>query len=171
MQPEPLDLTVGSTVVYASHGIGCVEARVAGRDDTPEAVVVLFTSGLRVTLPVDRARDAFRAPLGELGLEGVRRTLRAEATADESPWTARFRALREKVAEGAVTGLAEVVRDGVHREQRVAAGPGNGRTGPSERHLYLQARKLLGAEIAHVWGIDEDEADLWIVAQVGGIQT
>jgi RNA polymerase-interacting CarD/CdnL/TRCF family regulator len=168
MQPEPLNLAVGDLVVYASHGIGCIEARVAGRDGSPETIVVLFTSGLRVTFPVDRARDALRAPLGELELEDVRRTLCAKTPADDAQWTARFRAIREKVAEGAVTGLAEVVRDGVHREQRLAAAPGNGRAGPSERHLYLQARKLLVAEIALARGIDADEADVWIVEQIGG---
>jgi RNA polymerase-interacting CarD/CdnL/TRCF family regulator len=168
MQPESLNLTVGDNVVYASHGIGCIEARTAERGDIPETIVVLFTSGLRVTFPVERARDALRAPLGERELEHVRRTLCAETTVDEAQWTQRFRAMREKVAEGAVTGLAEVVRDGVHREERLQAAPGNGRTGPSERYLYLQARKLLVAEIALARGIDADEADVWVVEQVGG---
>ena len=167
MQPGPLDLAVGDNVVYASHGIGCVEARTAERDDIPETIVVLFTSGLRVSFPVDLARDALRAPLGERELEEVRRTLCAETTVDEAQWTQRFRAMREKVAKGSVTALAEVVRDGAHREQRLAAGPANSRTGPSERHLYLQARKLLVAEIALARGIDAEEADVWIVEQVG----
>jgi len=168
LQPDPLNLSPGDVVVYASHGIGCVEDRVAGGDDMPDTIVVLFTSGLRVTLPVGRAHDALRRPLGEHELEDVRRTLCGKTTANEDKWTVRFRAMREKVATGSVTDLAEVVRDGVHREQRLAAGPANSRTGPSERQIYLQARKLLVAEIALARGIDADEADEWVVEQVGG---
>lgn len=155
---EPLDLTVGDVVVYASHGIGSVEARGAERDGVPETVVVLFTSGMRVTLPVERARDALRAPLGEVELEDVRRTLGAKPEAGDEKWTARFRAMREKIAAGGVTDLAEVVRDGA---QRLSAGP-------AERQIYLQARKLLVAEIALARGIDPEEADSWVVEQVGG---
>jgi RNA polymerase-interacting CarD/CdnL/TRCF family regulator len=35
----------------------------------------------------------------------------------------------------------------------------------SERGLYLQARKLLAAEIAFASGTDPAEADAWIVEQ------
>jgi RNA polymerase-interacting CarD/CdnL/TRCF family regulator len=162
-----LSLAVGDVVVYRSHGIGCVEARCAGGGDAPDTVVIVFEGGLRVTLPVPQARDALRSPSGELELEDVRRTLRADATESAEPWSRRFRAIREKVAAGSPTGLAEVVRDGLQRERRLAVRSGGPTGAPTERHLYRQARKLLAAEVALARGIDEAEADVWIAAQVG----
>lgn len=163
-----LKLAVGDVVVYASHGIGCVEARPACRGDLPETVVLGFESGLKVTLPVSRARRALRSLSGELELEDVRRTLCADVAPAGESWLRRFRTMQEKVSAGLVTGLAEVVRDGVQQERRLAARAGGGRaTAPSERHLYLQARKLLAAEIAHARGIEPEDADVWIVEQIG----
>jgi RNA polymerase-interacting CarD/CdnL/TRCF family regulator len=164
-----LNLAVGDVVVYASHGIGCVEARLGDGEDTRELVVVAFDSGLKVTLPVARARGALRLPSGERDLEDVRRTLRANPAPRIEPWARRFRLLRDKVAAGEVTGLAEVVRDGLGRERQLAVGVG-GRAAPgsSERGLYLQARQLLAAEIAFARGIDVAEADVWIVEQADG---
>jgi RNA polymerase-interacting CarD/CdnL/TRCF family regulator len=161
-----LNLAVGDVVVYASHGIGCVEARRAGGGDLPEAIVLVFESGLRVTLPVARARGTLRSPSGETELEDVRQTLCAEPASRIEPWSRRFRSMREKVTAGEATGLAEVVRDGLHRDQQLAVS-GGGRTAgaSSERGLYLQARKLLAAEIAFTRGIDAVEADVWIVEQ------
>jgi RNA polymerase-interacting CarD/CdnL/TRCF family regulator len=172
--PPPLDygspalaLAVGDVVVYASHGIGCVEERRAGAGDLPETVVLGFESGLKVTLPVARALATLRPVCGELELEDVRQTLHADASPGDGPWSRRFRSMQEKVTAGRVTGLAEVVRDGLQRERKLAVGAGGGATAaPSERYLYLQARKLLGAEVARARGIDAMQADAWIVEQV-----
>jgi RNA polymerase-interacting CarD/CdnL/TRCF family regulator len=166
---EPvLSLAIGEVVVYASHGIGRVEARRAGKGNLPETVVVGFESGLRVTLPLAQARLALRSPSGQLELEGVRRTLHADVTPAVEPWSRRFRSMQEKVTAGRVTGLAEVVRDGLQRERRLAAAASGGRaSGPSERQLYLQARKLLAGEIAFARGIDAAEANAWIDEQIG----
>jgi RNA polymerase-interacting CarD/CdnL/TRCF family regulator len=155
-------LAVGEVVVYASHGIGCVEAKSAGPEDVPETIVVAFAGGLKVTFPVAVARCALRPPSSELELEDVRRILRAEPSPSVESWSRRFNSMREKVTAGRATDLAEVVRDGFQRERLAAA-----RTAaPSERHLYLRARTLLAAEIAHVRGIDALEADDWIVEQI-----
>jgi RNA polymerase-interacting CarD/CdnL/TRCF family regulator len=164
-----LNLAVGDVVVYASHGIGCVEARLGGGGDSRQLVVLTFESGLRVTLPVARARDALRPLSGEVELEDVRRTLRANPAPRVGSWASRFRLMRDKVAAGEVTGLAEIVRDGMERErQLVVAAGGRANTAPSERGLYLQARKLLAAEIAVARGIDAADADIWIVEQIDG---
>jgi len=163
--PGRLNLAVGDVVVYASHGICCVEAR-RGGGDLLEVVVLLFASGLRVTLPVARAHDALRSLSGEPELEDVRRTLRDDPSPSIEPWSRRVRSIREKVTAGQVTGLAEVVRDGLQRERKLAVGAGGRATpGGGERDLYLQARKLLAEEVALARGIDAVEADVWIVEQ------
>lgn len=165
---EAVSLAVGDAVVYASHGIGLVEARRPGGGDLPETIVLAFESGLRVTLPVDRARRALRPLSGETELEDVRRTLGADPGPSNEPWSRRFRAIREKVNAGEVTGLAEVVRDGVLRERQLPVGAGGrSASASSERGLYLHARALLAAEIARARGIETTDADAWILQQTG----
>ena len=164
--PPPLGLAVGDVVVYASHGIGRVEARRPGGEGLPETVALVFEGGLRVILPLARALDALRPLSGEPELEDVRRTLRAEGSLSVEPWLRRHRATRDKVAAGQATALAEVVRDGLQREQRLAAGASGRTTAPSDRQLYVQARALLTAEIAFCRGIELAEADAWILDQV-----
>jgi RNA polymerase-interacting CarD/CdnL/TRCF family regulator len=162
---EALRLAVGDVVVYASHGVGRVATRRPGEGDLEELVVLEFGAGLEVTLPVERARESMRPVCGELELERVRDTLGGEETLAVQPWTKRFRMIREKVSSGDVTGLAEVVRDGIHRERQLAE-RGRAIASPNERQLYLKARKLLADEIGIARGIDAADADLWIVEQV-----
>jgi RNA polymerase-interacting CarD/CdnL/TRCF family regulator len=162
----PLSLAVGDIVVYASHGIGRVESRRPGGGRLPATVALVFESGLRVILPLARALDALRPLSGEQELEDVRRALRAEVSPAAEPWSRRYRATREKVATGRVTALAAVVREGLQRERRLAAGARRQTTAPSDRQLYMQARTLLAAEIALCRGIDSAEADAWILEQV-----
>jgi RNA polymerase-interacting CarD/CdnL/TRCF family regulator len=162
-----LSLAVGDVVVYASHGIGRIELTHPAEGALPERITLVFGSGLRVTLPLDRARDALRCLSGEPDLEEVRRTLRADAPPSIEPWSRRQRFAQEKLAEGRIGGLAEIVRDGLQRERRLAA-TSSGRSGrPTEGELYRKARALLAAEVAACRGIEPEAADAWILLQVG----
>jgi RNA polymerase-interacting CarD/CdnL/TRCF family regulator len=154
---------VGDVVVYASHGIGRVESTKTAGDAT-QLITLSFAGGLTVILPLARAVEALRPLASERDLEAVRTTLCAATDPQAEPWSRRYRRTREKVTSGAVADLAEVVRDGVHREQSQAAG---GTTAPSDRQLYLQARGLLVAEIALCRGIEPAAAEAWILEQVG----
>ena len=161
---EVLRLAVGDRVVYASHGIGRVESR-ADHGENGEMIVLVFESGLRVTLPLDRAQNALRSLSGEPELEEVRRTLGSDSpsTAVEH-WSRRHRNAQAKLVGGSVNGLAEIVRDGVQRDRaRVKGG-----TAPIRNQLYRTARKLLVAEVSAARGIEPDAADAWIVQQTDG---
>jgi len=157
-------LAVGDRVVYASHGIGRVAARGAAAGGG-ETVVLELPDGLSVTLPIALARTTLRPLSTELDVARVRRTLRDPETPTQGVWAARFKATREKVTVGGVVALAEVVRDGVHREQRTAE-RGTSPASPTERLLYRKARRLLADEIAAARGIEPAAADAWIVDQV-----
>jgi len=160
---DALRLAVGDLVVYASHGIGRVESRERHRG-SGEMLVVVFESGLKVTLPLDRARNALRSLSGEPELEEVQRTLGSDSPPAPEHWSRRHRNSQAKLVGGTVGGLAEIVRDGAHRErERVKGG-----TAPIRNQLYRAARKLLVAEVAAVRGIDLDAADAWIVQQIDG---
>ena len=159
-----LRLSVGDRVVYASHGIARVESRerhcVSG-----EMLVLVFENGMRVTLPLERARNALRALSGEPELEEVQRTLCSDsAPAALEHWSRRHRNAQAKLVGGSISGLAEIVRDGAHRERARLKGGA-----PSIRNqLYRTARKLLAAEVAAARGIEPDAADAWIGRQIQG---
>jgi RNA polymerase-interacting CarD/CdnL/TRCF family regulator len=160
---DPLHLAVGDLVVYASHGIGRVESREHHRG-SGEMLVLVFENGLKVTLPVDRARNTLRSLSGEPELEEVQRTLGSDAPPAPEHWSRRHRNSQAKLVGGTVGGLAEIVRDGAHRErERVKKG-----TAPIRNQLYGAARKLLVAEVAAARGIEPDAADAWIVQQING---
>ena len=155
---------MGDVVVYGFYGVALIAAS-EGDAAAPTAIVLEFASGLRVTLPAARAREALRSLADESDLARVAETLGADESTIEAHWAKRFRAAQEKVVAGEVIGLAEVVRDGAHREQRQA--PGSGSTpSPAERELYLRASRLLAEEVGAVRGIDLPTADKWISEQL-----
>ena len=117
---------------------------------------------MKVTLPLALARAALRPLSGESELADVRRTLKVETPAAVEPWSRRHRRLQAKLADGSISGLAEIVRDGIQRERRrVKGGPA-----PVEHQLYRKARHLLIAEIAAARRIEPDVADAWISQQI-----
>ena len=159
-----LRLAVGDLVVYASHGIGRIESREHHRGNG-ELLVLVFESGLKVTLPLDRAQNALRSLSGEPELEEVQRMLGLDSPpVAREHWSRRHRDARAKLVGGTVGGLAEIVRDGAHRERaRVKGG-----TAPIRNQLYREARKLLVAEVAAARGIEPEAADAWIVGHISG---
>jgi CarD family transcriptional regulator len=163
-----MGLAVGDLVVYASHGIG----RVAAREQRPgsggqrEVVVLEFAEGLSVTLPIERAVQYVRPVSTEAELALVRITLRGDDAFAEDAWQKRLKATRAKVTLGEAVGLAEVVRDGLRRDQRSSVRGEQVRLSLSERQLYLQARRLLADEIGASRGVEAAEADAWIDRQL-----
>jgi len=157
-----LHLSVGDRVVYASHGIGRVESREKRRPNG-EVLILVFENGMRVTLPLERAQSTLRALSGEPELEEVRRMLGSDPPrAGVEHWSRRHRNAQAKLVVGSVSGLAEIVRDGAHRERaRLTKG-----TVPMSNQLYKTARKLLVAEVAAARGIEPDAADAWVGVQL-----
>jgi RNA polymerase-interacting CarD/CdnL/TRCF family regulator len=158
-----LRLSVGDRVVYASHGIGRIESREHHRA-SGEMLVLAFENGMRVTLPLERAQHALRALSGEPELEEVRRTLGADSPPALEHWSRRHRNAEAKLVGGSVSALAEIVRDGAHRERARREGG----TAPIRNQLYRTARRLLVAEVAAARGIEPEAADSWIGLQIEG---
>jgi RNA polymerase-interacting CarD/CdnL/TRCF family regulator len=158
-----LRLAVGDLVVYASHGIGRVESREHHRGNG-EMLVLVFEDGLKVTLPLDRAQNTLRSLSGEPELKEVQRTLGSDSPPTPEHWSRRHRNSQAKLVGGTVSGLAEIVRDGAHRERERLKGG----TAPIRNQLYRTARKLLAAEVAAARGIELDAADAWIGLQIEG---
>ena len=161
-------LAVGDVVVYAAHGVGHVVVRerrvVLGAIE--EIVVLELADGLSVTLPVERARALLRPLLSEADLRRVQETLREDDTLSDDVWLKRRKDTQVKVAGGDPLGLAEVVRDGARRERRLIAKRTGSQLSPSERDLYIRARRLLSDEIGVAHGLEPAEADAWIEEQL-----
>jgi CarD family transcriptional regulator len=161
-------LAVGAVVVYAAHGVGRVAARekrmVLGA--AQEVLVLELADGLSVTLPLGRARELLRPLLSKADLRRVQATLREEHTLSEDVWPKRRKDTQAKLKDGDPLGLAEVVRDCARREQRLRAKHTGSQLSPSERALYLRARRLLTGEIGLAGGLEPAEADAWIEEQL-----
>jgi CarD family transcriptional regulator len=161
-------LAVGDVVVYAAHGVGRVAARerrmVLGA--ARETLVLELADGLSVTLPVERARELLRPLLSEADLRRVQETLREDHALSEDVWPKRRKDTQAKLKGGDPFGLAEVVRDGARREQKLIAKHAGSQLSPSERDLYKRARRLLSDEIGLARGIKPAAADAWIEEQL-----
>jgi RNA polymerase-interacting CarD/CdnL/TRCF family regulator len=163
---EPrLDLSVGAMVVYGGHGLGRVTGRRPsnGEDAGGRTIVLEFTSGLSVILPLERAEACLRPPADARAFEEVRAVLRSPNPSIEQSWQTRTQTTRAKIAAGDAVALAEVVRDAAERQRRLAAGSTRS---DAEQQLYQKARRLLAAELAHTTGIDDAEAQTWIESQL-----
>jgi RNA polymerase-interacting CarD/CdnL/TRCF family regulator len=95
----------------------------------------------------------------------VQRTLRADVPPSLEHSSRRRRVAQEKLTDGRIGGLAEIVRDGIQRERRLAPRAGSRFAAPRQNDLYRQARRLLAAEVAACRGIEPEAADSWVLAQ------
>ena len=161
-------LAEGDLVVYGTHGIGRVAARMSSvvSGASREVVVLELSDGLTVTLPLERAHEQLRPLANEADVLRVQETLRAEAVVSEEPWLKRQRDTQAKLASANPVELAEVVRDGAERERALSA-KGKSQLSGSEKQTFIRARQLLADEIARSQGVPHPEADAWIDEQLG----
>jgi CarD family transcriptional regulator len=161
-------LAVGTVVAYPPHGVGRIAARekkvVLGVEE--EVVVIELRNDLSVTLPLQRARELLRAPASEADLRDVEETLREEGIVSDEIWSKRLSHAQEKLRSGDPLELAEIVRDGVRREQMLTPSGTPSKLSSSERALHLKAREFLSSEIGIVRGVGQAEADAWIDEQL-----
>jgi CarD family transcriptional regulator len=163
-----MDLRVGGVVAYPPHGVGRIIARekrvVLGVEE--EVVIVELGNELSVTLPLSRAQEQLRAPASEADLKKVQKALRENGVVSDEIWSKRVQYAQEKLRSGDPLELAEIVRDGVRREQGKTANGTPTKLSTSERALHNKARELLSGEISVTRGLDPSEADAWIDDQL-----
>jgi CarD family transcriptional regulator len=164
-------LRVGDVVVYRAHGVGRVVARETRslRGAEQEVVAIELAEGLTVTLPLERARELLRPPLGEADVRRVQKTLRESVEVSGEPWLSRQRTALAKLASGDPVDLAEILRDGAARERALAAKGSRTQLSPGERDLFGRARDLLASEIALARAIPSDDAERWIDEQLSRV--
>jgi CarD family transcriptional regulator len=163
-----VELKVGTIVAYPPHGIGTIAKRekkvVLGVEE--DVVLIELGNDLSVTLPVSRAEEMLRPPATAADMKKVQKTLREEGVVSDEIWSKRLAQAQEKLRSGDPIDLAEIVRDGVKREQGRTANGTPIKLSTSERALHLKARELLAGEIALARDIDRAEAETWIDSQL-----
>lgn len=164
-----MKLAVGDIVVYGAHGAGPVAAReqrvILGAQQ--EVIVLALAGGLRVELPLDRARERLRPLATELDMTRVKETLSDGREGSEGTWLKRHKVALAKLTAGDPIALAEIIRDSTRRERRMRlAKSANPMLSPREREMMTHARRLLSTEIAFLRGIEPEEADAWIDRQL-----
>jgi CarD family transcriptional regulator len=163
-----VNLKVGTMVAYPPHGVGRIAARekrvILGAEE--EVVIVELGNDLSVTLPISRAEEQLRPPATEADLKKVQKALREEGVVSEEIWSKRVQQAQDKLRSGDPLELAEIVRDGVRREQGKTANGTPTKLSTSERALHLKARELLSGEIGVTRGLDQAEAEAWIDEQL-----
>ena len=132
-----MDLRVGGVVAYPPHGVGRIIARekrvVLGVEE--EVVIVELGNELSVTLPLSRAQEQLRAPASEADLKKVQKALRENGVVSDEIWSKRVQYAQEKLRSGDPLELAEIVRDGVRREQGKTANGTPTKLSTSEREI------------------------------------
>jgi CarD family transcriptional regulator, regulator of rRNA transcription len=163
-----VELKVGTIVAYPPHGVGRVAKRekrvILGVDE--EVVVIELANELSVTLPISRAEEQLRPPATEADLKKVQKALREEGVVSDEIWSKRVQQAQEKLRSGDPLELAEIVRDGVRREQGKTSNGTPTKLSTSERALHLKARELLSGEIGVTRGLEPAEAEAWIDEQL-----
>lgn len=138
---------VGDKVVYPVHGAGVVEAieqREVGGRSRDYYILSLPFSGLKVAVPLEEAgRLGLRRLMSAGEADRVMQILEGASQSSFAPpekWNHRFRLLVDKIKNGDVCELAEIVHNLGERESKRPLGAG-------EKHLYEQAREILFSEL------------------------
>jgi CarD family transcriptional regulator len=163
-----MKFAVGDVVVYPAYGVGRIalrEERLVLGEKT-EILVLELAEGLSVTLSLEHADRLLRPLLSEADIARVQETLREDQSLSDDGWLKRKRDVQAKVVGGDPAEMAEIVRNGARRERALQARKNASQLSPSERDLYLRARRLLSSEIGSARGLDPDAADAWIEEQL-----
>lgn len=156
-QPEVNTLTfnVGQTVVHPHHGPAVIR-RLASRkvrgEDMEYLVLEVQANKLEVWVPLAKAAEVgLRPVLDGAQLRQLMEVLKADADAEETQWSRRFKENTELLGSGSITDVARVVRNLTLRSLDKGLSH-------AERDMLRHARRPLLTEISLSLGVSEDEA-------------
>lgn len=150
---------IGDRVYYPMHGVGVVEAieeqLVLGKK--AQYYMLRFASGrMSAMVPVETAREVgLRPVIGEDQVERVVAYLQAEVCEQSDNWNQRYRDNLDKLRQGEIYAVADVVKCLVQRDRERGLSAG-------ERKMYLTARQVLLTELAAASGREEAEFEQFI---------
>src|SRR5215471_7683709 len=156
--PPPLTLAVGDRVVYPNQGV-CRVTSVESKEVAGQTLTFVTMKreedGAVVMVPEAKVRAiGLRKVAGRSDVDRVCAFLRSDSDKANLDWKQRARTNVERMSQGGLIGLAEVVK-GLQVLSELRPLP------TKERELYDNARHLLVAELAaslHVAEVDAEDA-------------
>ena len=146
---------VGETVVYPHHGAATIEEIVTRKIkgvDTEYLVLKVNQGDLVIQVPAANVESVgVRDVVDDIGVAEVLDVLRQAEVEEPSNWSRRFKANQEKISNGDIVRVSEVVRDLSRRDANKGLSAG-------EKRMLMKARQILTSELALARSIDEDEA-------------
>ena len=146
---------VGETVVYPHHGAATIEEIVNRKIkgvDTEYLVLKVNQGDLVIQVPAANVESVgVRDVVDDFGVAVVLDVLRQAEVEEPSNWSRRFKANQEKISNGDIVRVSEVVRDLSRRDANKGLSAG-------EKRMLMKARQILTSELALARSIDEDEA-------------
>ncbi len=145
---------IGDRVCYPMHGVGVVESieiqEVLG--EKTKYYMLRFVMGrMTAMVPVDAAENVgLRAVISAEECSKVQAYLQEEHIAESDNWNQRYRDNLEKLRQGEIYGVADVVKSLVRREKDKGLSAG-------ERKMFLTAKQVLLAELTAASGKEADE--------------
>lgn len=145
---------VGDKVLYPMHGAGIIEAieerEIEGQRQA-YYVMRLIIGDVKVMIPMQAAQDVgLRAVVDGSTVEKVFAVLAGETGYTNGNWNRRYRANLEKIRQGDVCKVAEVVRDLARRDRLKGLSTG-------ERKMLEAAWDILVSELALAQDASQDQ--------------
>lgn len=144
---------IGEQVCYPMHGVGVVEAiqeqEVLG--ETAQYYMLRFVLGrMTAMVPVSAAEGVgLRPVISADECERVQEYLQEEGVPESDNWNQRYRDNLEKLRQGDIYGVADVVKSLLSRDKDKGLSAG-------ERKMFLTAKQVLLAELIAASGKEEE---------------
>jgi CarD family transcriptional regulator, regulator of rRNA transcription len=158
---------VGDKVVYPHHGAGTVvkkEIREILGAKREYLTIQIAHNDMVVNVPTENAdRVGLRRVISEEMVIKVVRALTGSGTQMPKNWNRRFKHNRDKMKNGDIFELAEVVRNLSLRDHEKGLSTG-------EKQMFVKAKKILASELMYAKQMNETQAHAWldeILADVG----
>lgn len=154
---------VGENVVYPMHGVGRIE-KIEEKEVLEKKQLYYFVNllqgGMTVMVPVEHSEKLrLRSIHPDETLEKVGEVLDDDCESTNLDWKVRYSNNQEKLKEGSVKSLAEVVRDLFHRNEIKELSRG-------EKKIYDSAFQLLCDELSYTEDMDQTEIKVAILKRL-----
>jgi CarD family transcriptional regulator len=150
---------VGDNVVYPHHGAGVVlkkETKDLFGESRDYLTIQILHNCMVAMVPCEYAHTAgLRRVIDAEQVKKVIGVLTDEVSEMSASWTRRFKANREKIKDGGIYELAEVIRNLASREWDRGLSAG-------EKQMYIRVKKILASEFMYALDKDEDGAESYL---------
>lgn len=155
----------GDAIIHPIRGAGVVvrieERQWRGSNDLYYRIKLLGQPGTRLIIPISAVETlGLRRAIPHSKLKQVWRVLRADPGTLPADHKERYELLDNKLHTGDVFQVAEAVRDMAWRQQR------EGHLTTMGKQRYEEGMKMLAGELAAVQGVDLDDAETQIRAEL-----